>query len=185
MELAKTQQILAQLYTNSELRKRFFTQPEATGKELGLNLVEVQQLEKLSGREINIFANSLKWKRLGAVRELLPRTAKVLGKSFTALFWEYAETYVPNGIKKHRDDAISFANFLLRVALTENLFPAWVRDLVIYEKTWLSVDQTNSLFHLCWLNHAINQRDIKGKPTIVIWWRFSVRSPFKHRIFNF
>ncbi|WP_263744649.1 hypothetical protein [Plectonema radiosum] len=31
----------------------------------------------------------------------------VLGKDFTALFWQYAERYLPQGIKKHQEDAIA------------------------------------------------------------------------------
>jgi hypothetical protein len=31
----------------------------------------------------------------------------VLGKDFTPLFWQYAETYLPQGMKKHREDAIA------------------------------------------------------------------------------
>ncbi len=76
----------------------------------------------------------LKRKRLGEVRELLPMTAKALNKDFSKLFWQYAETYNPQGIKKHLCDAIAFATYIEKIATIE---PEWILDLVKYEKTWL------------------------------------------------
>ena len=172
MGLAQTQQVLAQLYTDTELRLRFFANPQAVGVELGLNGDEAQQLAEFAAY-INTFANSLKWKRLGEVRELLPRTAKVLGKDFTALFWQYAETYLPQGIKKHREDAIAFANYLEKT--TSDL----VRDLVRYEKIWLLTYQSDRCFQICWFNYAI-QSDYKAQPTIAIWFRMSAIAKLHH-----
>ncbi|NEU71037.1 hypothetical protein PI95_000210 [Hassallia byssoidea VB512170] len=164
MGLAQTQQVLAQLYTNTNFRERFFANPEAVGTELKLSDDEAQQLAQ-SARQINIFANSLKWKRLGEVRELLPRTSKVLGKDFTALFWQYAETYLPQGIKKHLQDAIAFANFLEKT--TSDL----VKDLVRYEKTWLLTYERDRYFQISWFRYAVH-RDCKPQLAIAIWYRF-------------
>lgn len=167
MGLAQTQQVLAQLYTNTNFRERFFANPEAVGTEFELSDDEAQQLAQ-SAQQINIFANSLKWKRLGEVRELLPRTAKVLGKDFTALFWQYAETYLPQGIKKHREDAIAFANFIEKSA--ENL----VADLVRYEKTWLLAYEGDRYFQICWFRYAVH-RDCKAQLAIAICFRLPQR----------
>lgn len=186
MGLLETQRVLAQLYTNSELRERFFANPHVVGVELGLSVDETQQLAQLAVKDVNIFANSLKWKRLGEVRELLPRTARALGKEFNALFWRYAETYLPKGIKKHQDDAISFANFIIKTTQAENIEPVWISDLVRYEKTWLLVYHTHNHLQICWFRHAIHL-DCIAKPTIAIWWRLSMRclvrakrSPLQH-----
>lgn len=181
MGLAQTQQVLAQLYTNTEFRERFFANPQAVAVELGLSGDEVQQLAQLSAQDLNIFANSLKWKRLGEIRELLPRTAKVLGKNFNTLFWRYAETHLLTGIKKHRDDAIAFANFIAKVAHDEDLEPVWVADLVRYEKTWLLAYEPGICWKFCWLRYAIH-RDFTAKPTLAIWWRWSGRSQLHHII---
>ncbi|MBD2493504.1 hypothetical protein [Nostoc sp. FACHB-280] len=183
MGLAQTQQVLAQLYTNTEFRGRFFANPQAVGVEFGLSDDEVQQLAEVSSQEVNIFANSLKWKRLGEIRELLPRTAKALGKDFNTLFWRYAETYLPTGIKKHRDDAIAFANFMIKVAQNENLEPAWIGDLVRYEQTWLLTYEPGVYLKFCWLRYAIH-RDFTAKPTLAIWWRWSGRSHLRHIILS-
>ncbi|MBW4565144.1 MAG: hypothetical protein KME32_29420 [Mojavia pulchra JT2-VF2] len=184
MGLAQTQQVLAQLYTNSEFRKRFFANPQTVGAELGLSDEETQQLSQLSVQQVNIFANSLKWKRLGEVRELLPRTAKVLGRNFTTLFWRYAETHLPQGIKKHREDAIAFASFITTVVQKETIEPAWVSDLVRYEKTWLLAYEPHHCLQVCWFRYPIdklgNTETTHHQPTIAVWWRFSRRSQLHH-----
>ncbi|MFS0519318.1 hypothetical protein ACEYW6_32125 [Nostoc sp. UIC 10607] len=183
MGLAQTQEVLAQLYTNTDFRERFFANPETVCVELGLSSDEAQKLAQLSVQEVNIFANSLKWKRLGEVRELLPRTARALGKNFTALFWRYAQTYLPKGIKKHREDAIAFANFIATVAEEENLYPPWISDLVRYEKIWLLAYEPTSYLNICWFRYPIgitNPEGMKHQPTIAIWFRFSKQSQLRH-----
>ena len=181
MGLAQTQQILARLYTNTEFRERFFANPQGVGADLGLSGDEAQQLAELSARDVTLFANSLKWKRLGEVRELLPRTARLLGKNFNALFWRYAESYIPQGIKKHRKDAISFAHFITKVAADEGMEPAWVGDVVRYEKTWLLADQASIYWRVCWFRYPIHKLENSDvcipEPTIAVWWRLSARSP--------
>ncbi|BBD67325.1 hypothetical protein NIES4072_53810 [Nostoc commune NIES-4072] len=183
MGLAQTQEVLAQLYTNTDLRERFFANPETVGAELGLSCDEAQKLAQLSAKEVNIFANSLKWKRLGEVRQLLPRTARALGKNFTALFWRYAQTHVPKGIKKHKEDAIAFANFIFKVAQEENLDPFWISDLVRYEKTWLLAYEPTSRLIVCWFGYPVgiaSAEGMKRQPTIAIWFRFSKRLQLRH-----
>ncbi|BAZ52158.1 hypothetical protein NIES4103_48170 [Nostoc sp. NIES-4103] len=188
MGLAQTQQVLAQLYTNTEFRERFFANPQAVGAELGLSCDEAQQLAEVSAKEVGIFANSLKWKRLGEVRELLPRTARVLGKNFTALFWRYAEKHLPKGIKKHREDAIAFANFIIQVAQKEGIEPVWLRDLVRYEKTWLLAYEPATYLKVCWFRYPINKlgnsQTINPQPTIAIWLRLRARSQLFHQIWG-
>lgn len=134
MGLREIQRVLAQLYTNAVLRERFFADPQAVGEELGLSAAEVQQVAQLSMQQVNLFANSLHSKRLGEVCKLLPLTYRVLGKHFALLFRRYAETYVPKGIKKHRDDAISFATFVEQVARMGDIEPAWAMEVLRYEK---------------------------------------------------
>lgn len=116
MGLADVQRVLAQLYTNSTLQEHFLADPQSVGQELGLEAAEIEQIAQLSAQQVTRFAQSLHNKRLGEVYKLLPLSYKVLGKSFTALFRQYAHTYVPSGIKKHRDDAIAFAVFIERIA---------------------------------------------------------------------
>ncbi|MBW4621023.1 MAG: hypothetical protein KME17_16910 [Cyanosarcina radialis HA8281-LM2] len=116
MELAVIQKSLALFYTDSKLRSRFFANPLQVQEELGLSEQKVLELSTLSPSQVNLFATSLKHKRLGEVRELLPLTAWKLGKKFNSLFWQYAETYMPEGIRKHHNDAIAFATFIVKNA---------------------------------------------------------------------
>ncbi|MBD2775314.1 hypothetical protein [Iningainema tapete] len=177
MGLVQSQFVLAQLYTNTEFRERFFANPQLVCTELGLTCDEVQQLSQLSQNQVNLFANSLKWKRLGEIRELLPRTAQALGKNFTALFWRYAETYLPQGIKKHREDAIAFANFIQKVALSEGITPHLL-DLVRYEKAWLKAHEQTNFLTVCWLRYAVDE--VLVRRAIAIWFRLSPRGKLHH-----
>ncbi|MBD2194761.1 MULTISPECIES: hypothetical protein [Calothrix] len=182
MGLAQTQQVLAQLYTNSQLRQRFFANPQSVGAELGLTEPQIQELAAISSEQVNMFANSLKWKRLGEVRELLPGTAKVLGKNFNDLFWRYAETYIPQGIKKHRLDAIAFANFIQ----TQKIEPVWVRDLLRYEKTWLLAYDSPRCLRVCWFLYPVDKlgttEKISRQLTLAVWWRLNERSRLHHTL---
>ncbi|MBG1267210.1 hypothetical protein [Nostoc sp. WHI] len=183
MGLAQTQEVLAQLYTNTEFRERFFANPETVGAELELSCDEAQKLAQVSAQEVNVFANSLKWKRLREVREQLPRTARTLGKNFTALFWRYAQTHVPKGIKKHREDAIAFANFIARVTQEENIDPPWISDLVRYEKTWLLAYEPTRRLIVCWFHYPVgiaSSDTMNRQLTIAIWFRFSKLLQLRH-----
>src|SRR5690349_10140574 len=102
MGLTKIQQVLAQIYIDSSLRENFFSDPRRVGEELGLSPEENLLLSQLSAKQVNIFAGSLKHKRLNEVEKLLQFTNKVLGKKFAKLFFQYAEKNNPNGIKKHK-----------------------------------------------------------------------------------
>lgn len=182
MELA-LQPILAQLYTNAELRSRFFTNPELVGAELGLNTTQIQQLSLLSATEVNLFASSLKRKRLGEVRELLPMSAKALDKEFSRLFWQYAETYLPQGIKKHLLDAIAFATYIEKV---DNIEPDWILDLVKYEKSWLEAAEPNRRLIIRRFRYAINRRDgnfqLFAQPSLSIWLRLLPQGKLRYRV---
>ncbi|MBD2213559.1 hypothetical protein H6G64_19440 [Calothrix sp. FACHB-156] len=187
MGLAQTQQILAQLYTNTELRNSFFANPQVVGAELGLSDAEIENLSQLSAPQVNLFASSLKWKRLNLLSKLLPLTASALGKNFKTLFWRYAETYIPQGIKKHRQDAIAFADFIVKTSQQEGLEPIWLSDLVRYEQAWLLAEELNRGFKVCWFRYPVDklgtgEQKIDPQLTIAVWWRFRMRSPLHHTV---
>lgn len=98
----------------------------------------------------------MKRKRLGEVRELLPMSAKAIDKEFSKLFWQYAETYIPQGIKKHLLDAIAFATYIEKV---DNIEPDWILDLVKYEKSWLEAAESNKRLIIRYFRYAINRSD--------------------------
>ncbi len=182
MGLAEVQQVLAQLYTNTLLRERFFANPQELGEELGLSYDEAQQLAQLSPQQVNLFASSLKRKRSSQVRELLPLTQQVLGKEFSKLFWRYAETYYPQGIKKHWEDAIAFCTFIEKVAQVEGITPPWIWELVRYEKACLQAAEPTCRLIWCRFRYALKPllqslAQQKGTPvllrqhTMALWFR--------------
>jgi hypothetical protein len=133
LALSETQNVLARLYTDAEFRERFLRAPGATGARAGLPPAEAEQLAG-EGDRLRLYARSLQHKRAGEVGRLLPLTRRLLGTSFRGLFLEYADTFVPNGLGKHREDALRFARFLAGCAL-----PARAIDLARYEATGLEL----------------------------------------------
>lgn len=186
MSLSTVQQVLARIYTDSKLRDDFLTNPDVVGVSLGLNCQEISQLSKLSTQQVNLFANSLKHKRLGEIRKLLPLTNKALGKDFQRLFFEYCETYLPTGSKKHLLDAITFIQFLLQRLTTDNTQAVWVLDLLRYEKIRLKMFEGKRFFmsdrfnyHLELLINSLNaepQAILNPQPTIGIWFQLTPNS---------
>lgn len=184
MSLATVQKALARIYTDSKLRDDFMTNPNVVGRTLGLNCQEMQQLSQLSSKEVNLFANSLKHKRLGEIRKLLPLTNKLIKKEFDRLFFRYAETYLPTGNKKHLFDAIQFAHFIAKIIATEDIEPIWLLDVLHYERIWLEKLQSNRLFTIALhrFNYEIeplidslqtqeSTPVLKPKSTIGVWFR--------------
>jgi hypothetical protein len=188
MSLDTIQHVLARLYVDSALRARFLRDPDVIGRELGLNASEIEQLAQLQPQQINLFASSLKRKRLNAVRGLLPLTNQALGAQFSRFFGEYAETYNPQGVKKHQDDAVMFCNFL---ATQTRLEPPWAIDVAKYERGGLWAAQPQFRGGWCRFEYAIapllrhlNQNEaiasIPEQAAIAIWWRFSSATPLHY-----
>ncbi len=184
MSLITVQKALARIYTDSKLRDDFLTNPEVVGRTLKLNCWEIQQLSQLSSQEVNLFASSLKYKRLGEIRKLLPLTTKVLGNELNNLFFKYAETYLPRGNKKHLQDTIQFAQFILQTTTKETIQPAWILDILRHEKMWLETLTEEKLmianrfdYPIHILIHNLQTADFTPKlepqTTITIWFRLS------------
>jgi hypothetical protein len=191
MALAEVQGALARLYTDAALPARFFADPVAVAPELGLSPEEARQLGTLQAEQIHFFADTLRRKRLGEVRALLPLTHRLLGRAFVALFWQIAPTYVPRGIHKHRDDALAFVAFLERAARAEGVTPAWALDLARYEAAWLLVTEPTRRWTLRWFHYpvaTVAQALARGailpalrqQRTIGLWVRLSGRHTPRH-----
>ncbi len=130
MGLAESQKFLARLSTDPALRARFASDPVAVATEFGLSFDERRSFEELTPGPITGFAGSLIGKRRGEVESLLPLTVRALGPDrFARLFRQHAANFVPAGIKKHRDDAVTFARWLAR----EVADPAWLAERVVAE----------------------------------------------------
>ncbi|VEP11310.1 conserved hypothetical protein [Hyella patelloides LEGE 07179] len=204
MSLSTVQQVLARIYTDSKLRDDFLTNPDVVGISFGLNCQEIQQLSKLSRQQVDLFARSLKRKRLGEIRKLLPLTNQALGKEFNPLFFQYSETYLPTGNKKHLLDAIAFTKFLLQQLTTDNTQPVSVLDVLRYEAVRLKMFEGKRLlfcnrfyYHLETLINSLHSDSPLipyPQPNIGIWFRLpnsqwrSLFIPFsvkRKKIFSF
>jgi hypothetical protein len=182
MGLADVQRVLVQLYTNTTLREHFLADPQGVGQELGLAATEIEQIAQLSAQQVTCFAHSLHNKRLGEVCKLLPLSHKVLGKRFSVLFRQYADTSIPSGIKKHRDDAIAFVAFVDRIAHEKGIEPEWITEVMRYEKARLLASGATRYLVICKFRYSIAkllQGVARGdeipplvkRPSIMLWWR--------------
>jgi hypothetical protein len=179
MGLAQVQALMARLYTDEPLRERFFDDPAAVGREFALSADEIRHLAHLSERQVGLFADALRGKRLHGVAKLLPLTCEALGDRFHDLFQRYAGTYVPRGVHKHRDEALAFASYLERLARTEPLEPASTLDQLRYEIAWLRAAQPGVCCLVRYLGHWIG-----GRFAIAIWLRVSPRGRLRHAIWT-
>jgi hypothetical protein len=186
MALAEVQRALARLYTDAALPARFRADPRAVGTELGLTAEEARQLGTLSVQQLRFFADTLRRKRLGEVRDLLPLTHRLLGQTFVALFWQFAPTYVPRGIHKHRDDALAFVRFLEYTVGAAGLSPAWALNLARYEAARLEAAEPARRWTMRQfrypvasvvqaLAHETPPAALRPRPTTCLWLRLSSR----------
>ena len=184
MDLKEIQQALARLYTDATLRERFQRDPDQAAQEEGWEQSTVAYLARVSACRMGQFARQLKGKRLGEVRDLLPRTAEALGGRFTDLFLVYADTSVLSGVHKHRDDARDFAVWALRHPAECPLSPC-ERDLLRYESIWLQAGPGAFHFRVARFLHPVHSLPIRSaglataettrRPTLVIWLRTSTK----------
>lgn len=112
MSLQAQQNFLARLYTDTDLRRAFLSEPQSVGAANDLNEFEIAELAAVLPEELNFFAESLFWKRLRETEKFLPLTKNVLGADFEKLFREFSQNFNPQAIKKHLEDAIEFCRFL-------------------------------------------------------------------------
>ena len=183
MDLKEIQQALARLYTDASLRERFQRDPDQAARKEGWEQSTVAYLARVSACRMEQFARQLKGKRLGEVRDLLPRTAEALGGRFTGLFLVYADISVPSGVHKHRDDARDFAAWALRHPAECPLNPC-ERDLLRYESIWLDARSGTFRFRAARFLHPIHSLSIRSaclaaetprRHILVIWLRTSAK----------
>jgi hypothetical protein len=133
MGLLDVQSVLARLYTDSAFRTAFFDDPSAA--RTGLTGDEQSLLAGIDRQQVERFARSLKQKRLGPVRELLPATATLLSDSFAGYFFDYCDRQ-PSAREKS-DEATAFMDYLLSAlpGITRELhLPGCWHDLLTCER---------------------------------------------------
>ena len=119
MSLQNRQNLLARLYTDAEFRRAFLSEPAKIGAENNLSHAEIEEIASVMPEELEFFAESLFWKRLREVEKFLPLTRRALDAEFTALFREFSQTYNPQSVKKHLEDALEFCRFLQTQKISE------------------------------------------------------------------
>lgn len=192
MELAAQQQALARIYTNTELRERFFADPQTTGRQLKLHPKDVEQLASLSPKQVHFYARSLLRKRMNAVGKLLPLSCRAFGDRFPALFWRYAETQNPQGPPKHHEDAFAFSEFLLS-EVHDGLELPWVVDLLCYETASLKAVSGNNRLLIrvfrsqvhCLPRSLVLSNEIPAplnRPCFAFWLRLFKRKRLLHKV---
>lgn len=111
MSVLEVQQLLARLYTDPFLLEEFLSDRE------GFCRRHVNGcggfIGQLDSDQLEFFACSLRSKRAGEVKKLLPMTVRALGLEFEAEFNRYAATAIPTGERKHLADAMAFCEHLI------------------------------------------------------------------------
>ncbi len=120
MGLADVQAALARLFTDESLRARFFADPIAVGRALGLDSPEAEGLAGLSRDHVSQFAATLRRKRIDDARKYLPLTSLALGDSFAGHLLDAIDGPSPPG--RHRDDARLLVGRLARLG---EIPPGW------------------------------------------------------------
>ncbi|MDQ3749399.1 MAG: hypothetical protein M3367_10375 [Acidobacteriota bacterium] len=174
MSLLGVQNFLARLYTDENLRREFLSAPEQTGRENNLTEKEIAELSAILPAELNLFADSLRWKRLREVEKLLPLTKRALAEDFEIYFREFASGFLPATVKKHLEDAIQFAEFL------QGKEKNWKKNLAKYEQAKLEFNNCGKNFIFKVFDYDIKeifrkgvgaQGEFKRKKTFAVWLR--------------
>ena len=183
MSLHEQQNFLAKLYTDAELRREFSSEPISIGLANNLSETEINEIAKILPEEINFFAESLFWKRLREVEKMLTLTKSFLKDDFVKLFREFSQTFNPQSVKKHLEDAIGFCKFLRKSEVSEI-----AKNAAKFEQTKLEFFGYDQRFAVCKLDfdfrniHHISQSlELKKRTTIAIW----IKIGNKTRHFNF
>jgi hypothetical protein len=185
MGLAEVQGALARLSIDAALRDRFFADPAAIGAEVGLAAEEAMGLARIPRRQVERFAESLRRKRRGQVRQVVPIAARTLGREFAVLFERYADESTPRGSKPDLHDAAGFVAALCRWA--DQVRPEWAVDLARYELAWRQAARAGRVpivrmfrFPVARLADGQEAEPVAPRPTLACWWRLTRRGRVRH-----
>lgn len=186
MGLAEIQAALARLSIDASLRDRFFDDPAGVGAELGLDAEEARGLAGVSRRGVEQFAGSLRRKRRGQVRGIIPIAARALGDRFGGLFERYVAEAAPRGSKADLEDAIGFVDAMGK--WNDEDRPPWVVDLARYELAWRQATRAGRrpilrAFRFDVARLAARRgadEAVSPRPTLAIWWRSTRRGRIRH-----
>jgi hypothetical protein len=191
MALADVQAILARLFTDAPFRASFFADPVATGRANGLDAAEAQTLAALSRNDVDGFAGTLRRKRAGDVRKVLPLTARALGGAYRDHILPATAGAPRPG--RHRDDARALVEHLRRMARAGELDPPWAADLARYEMSFGDALHRRAGVLVRRFRYPVAQlaaalfrgeatADVGPRMTIGVWVRWPGRQGVFHRV---
>ncbi|MBT5690950.1 MAG: hypothetical protein HN675_04780 [Opitutae bacterium] len=142
MGLKETQILFTRLCVDAAFRDQIFS------NESGVEGVAFHSLEK----EVRRQARSLVNKRLGVVKDILSGTCAAMGSAFAEEFRDFAvNTKEPQGVNRHRLDALAFVEWLSGSARSKPLRRPFF-DLLKHEITpvqmWTKGRRSAFRFHL-------------------------------------
>ncbi|HZS06116.1 MAG TPA: hypothetical protein VFD58_14850 [Blastocatellia bacterium] len=111
MSAREIQSLLSRLYTDETLLAWFLADREGFCRDYAGGGGDF--IAQINERQLQYFADQLRWKRLREARKLIPLTRAALGHGFDREFQRYASTCVSGGERKHLADAMAFCEFLL------------------------------------------------------------------------
>lgn len=173
MSLKEQQDFLARLFIDESLRQNFLFQPTKIGAENGLNETEIDDLKAILPSQIEFFSESLFWKRLREAEKFIPLTVKILNQDFQPLFRQFSQTFNPQTVKKHLEDALDFCGFLQKGEVSEI-----ARNIALFEKTKLEFFGYGKRIAFCKLAFDIRPfltenpiEDLQRKRKFAVWIR--------------
>lgn len=195
MGLAEVQSTLARIYTDAELRERFFGDPLKVGREIGLSAEDSRTLAQMSAAQVNTFADSLYGKRLLGVGKLLAMTRRTLGDRFDAHFRRYTAAPVEGGTPQYLDDALKFAIYLEEQLREERVGSGWTLDLLRYEKARLKAADPKRRVVAAYFRHDISRLvrsvarreespTVVKRATVALWVRSKRHGPVRYSSFS-
>jgi hypothetical protein len=169
MSLLETQNFLARIYTDENLRREFLSAPEEIGKQNALSKPEIVEILEIFHEEINAFAESLVWKRLREVEKLLPLSREKLNTEFVYYFRRFAPTFNSRSVRKHLDDAVCFAKYLQNCETVSDI----VKNAAKYECAKLEFYALNKHIVIKYFNFDVQSG--ARKKHLKIWLRIGKR----------
>lgn len=148
MDLQKQQDLLARLYTDNTFRSEFLRKPSRFAESGGVSPDEAAALARVAASEVEWFAESLLSKRLREVRKMLPMTEQEMGsKEFARSFRVFADGFSPTSVKKHLEDSLAFAAWLV----TDPSLDDSERGIVRFERSRLCHNALGRKVSVCLL----------------------------------
>ena len=122
MSVLELQQLLARLYTDPWLLEQYLADPAGFSSRYAPG--DAGFVGQIDPWQLKFFALSLRSKRAGEVKKLLPLTLSALSGRFEDEFETHAAAVIPTGDRKHLADAMAFCEHLIGMDLEQRTLEA-------------------------------------------------------------